>query len=103
MKVSPQQISHCISQLDLHKAAGIDGLSAEALLHAHTRLYTLLSLCFNACFTHGFLPECLLDTFIIPIVKNKCGDMTDPNNYRPIAITNVMSKVLELLILERCD
>jgi hypothetical protein len=103
MKVSPAQVSHCISTLELDKAAGLDGLSAEALLYSHPRLNTLLSLCFNTCFSHGSIPMRLLDTFIIPVLKNKCGDITDQNNYRPIAITNVLSKVLELLILERCE
>jgi hypothetical protein len=104
MRVSPTaQVSHCISQLDHQEAAGLDSLSAESLFYAHHRLHILLSLNFNVCFTHGSVPTSLLDTFIIPILKNKCGDMTDHNNYRPIAITNVLSKVLELLILDRCE
>lgn len=34
---------------------------------------------------------------------HKKGNFTDKDNYRPIAITCVASKILELLILKRCD
>ena len=42
-----------------------------------------------------------METIIIPIIKDKKGSVTDKNNYRPIAITSVISKVVELLILSR--
>ena len=36
--------------------------------------------------------SCLMEliTMIVPILKNKNGDMTSKNNYRPIAIATVM-------------
>ena len=44
-----------------------------------------------------------LDSVIIPLVKNKCASLSDINNYRPIAIANVVSKVLEGVLLNRID
>ena len=41
-----------------------------------------------------------MKTSIVPIVKDKTGILTDKNNYRPIAITSVMSKIFELLLLD---
>ena len=43
----------------------------------------------------------ILETVIIPVIKNKSGDATDKHNYRPIAISTTMSKVLELLMLHK--
>ena len=40
---------------------------------------------------------------IVPIIKNKAGNLSSGNNYRPIALANVMSKVFESLILLRCE
>ena len=40
---------------------------------------------------------------IIPVIKNKSGHATDKHNYRPIAISTTMSKVLELLMLHKID
>ena len=52
---------------------------------------------------HGYLPQGLMDTKIIPLVKNKCGKLSDKNNYRPVAISNSLSKVFELILLDRCE
>ena len=45
----------------------------------------------------------ILETVIIPVIKNKSGDATDKHKYRPIAISTTMSKVLELLMLHNID
>ena len=37
-----------------------------------------------------------METIIGPIIKNTNGLITDNNNYRPIAITSVVYKILEL-------
>jgi retron-type reverse transcriptase len=50
---------------------------------------------------HGYLPDKLMETVIVPIVKDKKGDITLMDNYRPIAITSIFSKILELLILNK--
>ena len=45
----------------------------------------------------------MIETTIVPIIKNKAGDLFSGNNYRPIALANVISKVFESLILLRCE
>ena len=45
----------------------------------------------------------MLDSVIIPLVKNKCGDLSDTSNYRPIAISCIVSKILENVILQRIE
>ena len=45
----------------------------------------------------------MMQTKIIPLVKNKCGKLSDKNNYRPVAIANSLSKVFELFVLKRCE
>ena len=57
------------------------------------------------CLSHGYLPSALIKTTIVPIhvVKNKAGDISDSNNYRPIAIATITSKVLESVLLLKCS
>ena len=50
--------------------------------------------------THGHMPSDLMKTAIVPILKNRQGDTSDKNNYRPIAIVTAMSKILELCIMK---
>ena len=35
----------------------------------------------------------------LPIVKNKSGNLSNSNNYRPIAIATITSKLLESVLL----
>ena len=41
----------------------------------------------------------MIETIIVPIVKNKCGNLSDSNNYRPIALATIMSKLFESAML----
>ena len=50
---------------------------------------------------HGFLPDAMMITIIAPIIKNKEGDLSYNNNYRPIALATIASKLFESLILSR--
>ena len=52
---------------------------------------------------YGFLPSSLRDSVIIPIVKDKCKNISDIGNYRPIALSSVLSKVFELILLGKLN
>ena len=101
-EISISEISHAISKLPVDKSAGYDDLSSEHFKYASARLHVMLALSMSAMLVHGYLPENLMRTFIVPLVKNKTGDFTSKDNYRPIAVATVSSKILKIVILERC-
>ena len=45
----------------------------------------------------------MINSVNIPLIKNKCGDQTDINNYRPIAPSSIISKVFDHIIAERLE
>ena len=49
-------------------------------------------------FSHGYLPDQLMSTTIFPLLKDKMGDISDVNNYRPIAIATVIYKLIANII-----
>ena len=93
---TPGDINRSIASLCSDKACGKDVLFAEHLLHASPEIHVLLSICFNAFIVHGFLPNPLTDTVLVPIVKDKTKNISDKGNYTPIALASVVSKVFEM-------
>ena len=92
-------LASLLQKLPLNKAPGLDCISAEHLLYADESLRFFLSELFNMCIVHRYIPNSCLNTTIVPMCKNKNGDMSDTSNYRPVAVAPVVSKLLEHFIL----
>ena len=45
----------------------------------------------------------MIKTTIVPIVKNKCGNISESNNYRPITLATIISKLFESVLLVKCE
>ena len=103
MIISIKLIQEAVGNLECGKSAGPDGIFAESIKFAHHRIHVLLSLCFSLCLTHGYMPLDMIKTTIVPVIKNKCGNLADSNNYRPIAIATIVSKLYESTILYKCE
>ena len=101
MIASTNCVSHVIAKLECGKAAGSDGICAEYLKFSHVKIHTLLAL--FLCISHGYLPTDLIETTIVPIVKIKFGNLSDSNNYRPIALATIVSEILESVLLMKCS
>ncbi|CAL8141293.1 unnamed protein product [Orchesella dallaii] len=98
-KADPDIVIKAINSLSSGKAIGSDGLSAENLKFAVLPASQAICKAFNSALCHGFVPEALMRVQIVPILKKSGLDATSSNNYRPIAIASVISKVFEKLIL----
>ena len=42
-------------------------------------------------------------TLLVPILKNKNGDIASKSNYRPIALSTVVSKNLEIILINPAE
>jgi len=100
-EITASEIQVAIAELKLGKASGLDSLSVEHFRYACKKLSVLLRLCFNAMLLHGHMSKSFSDTILVPIIKDKKGSVTDLDNYRPIAITGVASKIFEKVMLMR--
>ena len=103
MIVSSQEISDAIRMLKDNKACGMDNISAEHLKLASSKLCPLLGICFTGFLVHGILPDSILSVLLKPIIKDKSGKINSSDNYRPIALASILSKVLERTILNRLE
>ena len=85
-RFTPSEIAEVVSTLKNGKSPGSDQIAAEHVKYAGGRVILLLSLLLNACIIHGFLPVGLMESVIVPIVKNARENISSKDNYRPIAL-----------------
>ena len=103
MNVTMSEVSQIVKDLPTGKSSGLDSLNGESMKHAHPLLCLLVSISFTFMFKHCYMPQSMINSVIIPIIKNKSGDFTDTNNYRPIALSSIISKVFEHTIVIRLE
>ena len=77
-----------------HKAAGSDGLVARILKIAAPAISLPLSRLINHCIDTGTFPSAWKTAKVTPIYKGR-GSKDDKNNYRPISVLPLLSKIFE--------
>ena len=50
--------------------------------------------------THGVAPSGLLLSTMIPVPKDKRASKSDSNNYRAIAISNILGKIFDSIVMK---
>ena len=81
----------------------MDNIMAENIKHVIKKLCPLLSLCFTGCLVHGTLPDSILAVLLVLVIKDKVGKLNSSENYRPIALASIVSKVLEIILMSRLE
>ena len=92
MMIPNNLISEAINKLECGKSTRHDGVHAEAIKYAHPITHVLFSFCFSLFFTHGYMPANMIETTILPIIKNKCGNLAD--RLLPLLYQNYLSLLL---------
>lgn len=94
-----EEVSNIINDLQNNKAPGPDTITVSMLKNISEVIVPVITYLANKIFEKGEFPEELKQTTITPIHKQ--GDKDKPENYRPIALTSVFSKIVEKLIKKR--
>ena len=94
-------IENALKCLKNGKAAGYDGIVKEHLLYAHPSIIVHIMFLFNIMTLHCFVPDDFGVGVIVPIIKDRLGDITDVNNYRGITLSPVVSKLFEYCLLDK--
>lgn len=97
---NPFEVSRIIKAMRPYKAPGEDEIIPKILKKLNKKTITQLYYIYNACLKLHYFPNPWKNAIIIPL-KKPFKDPSNPTNYRPISLTNTMSKVLEHLIHRR--
>ena len=82
-----------LKSLKPKKSAGLDDLPPRLLKDAATVISGPLSHIINLSLNAGIVPSDFKDAKLVPL--HKSGNVTSANNYRPISILSVVSKIME--------
>ena len=97
--VDIESVERCVQMLKPNKASGHDGISAEHVINSHPAVILHFKLLFTMLLTHSYVPLAFGHGIIVPIVKDKRGDLSSIDNYRPITLSPIISKVFESYLL----
>ena len=92
-KVEESSILRELEALKTNKATGLDQINAKLLKDSASSIVSGLTKIINASLFSQTFPDIWKKGKIVPLHKSK--DPTSPNNYRPITILPVLSKILE--------
>ena len=94
-KIFPQDVINIINTLE-NKKSNINEIPVS-LIKTHTHQLTVpIAILFNESITNGKFPQFLKHANVIPIYKK--GQQENINNYRPISLLNIFSKIFEKLM-----
>jgi len=96
-----EEVVFAVCKLKANKDDGDVGLSSNYFLHACNELYVHISFLFSCLLVHAVARDrCNLST-VVPIPKGKNVCLSDSANYRHIATSSVLGKLLYLVVLDR--
>ena len=94
------EVERVLTRCKKKRFPGPDGVTVEHILYGEL-LKTWILQVFNAIVTLEAVPACFKSAIITPIYKGKGKDSLDPNSYRGISLSPVLSKLMDLVFLER--
>jgi len=97
--ISMSELIETVKKLKTSKTLVANCLSSFLLKASINSIAKLLLFICNLSIDTGIFPDQLKITRVIPIHKK--GSMTDISNYRPISLTNPISKVIEKVLYTR--
>ena len=76
VNVNFNEVRKAINRLKKGSASGPDGISAEHFLFGGPKLEIHIALLFSAMLKYAFIPPDFMNVHIVPLVKNKTGDLS---------------------------
>ena len=100
--ITVEQVKFAINKLQTGKSDSTNGLS-DNLKNDTYLLYSYIALLCTCMLTHGVssIDFCLF--VIVPIPKNKRANKCDSSNYRAIAISSLLGKILDNIISSKIN
>jgi hypothetical protein len=99
IEIEEDKVLKELRKLNPSKAPGPDGLPTRVLKECASQLTQSITLLFNESLRSGIIPKSWKQANIVPLHKK--GNKHHANNYRPISLLPVISKILERCVFNK--
>ncbi|KAK3561311.1 hypothetical protein QTP86_030608, partial [Hemibagrus guttatus] len=97
LTIKEEEVNRLFKRLNTRKASGPDSVSPSLLKHCANQLSPVFTDIFNTSLETCHVPACFKTSAIVPVPKKT--KITGLNDYRPVALTSVVMKSFERLVL----
>ena len=99
-KVSRLTVKECILNF-VPKSCELDPIPSKLLIECLDSILPSLTDLFKSSLASGIFPQCFKSALVTPILKKRCLDHNDLNNYQPVSNLCFIAKILEKLVLSQ--
>ena len=93
-------MKECILNL-APKSCELDTIPSKFLIECLDSILPSLTDLFSSSLASGIFSQCFKSALVTPILKKRCLDHNDLNNYRPVSDLCFIAKILEKLVLSQ--
>ena len=97
--ISVDDVVNGISHLKHGKNDGNIGQCSDHVIYGTDTLHKYISYLFSSMLCHGYSPDNFVVSTIVSIPKNKHKSLNDSENYRGIALSSILGKIFDWIIL----
>ena len=95
-----ETVKECIHN-SAPKSCELDPIPSKLLIECLDSILPSLTDLFISSLASGIFPQCFKSALVTPILKKRCHDHNDLNNYRPVSNLCFIAKILEKLVLSQ--
>ncbi|XDV45658.1 hypothetical protein PO909_013718 [Leuciscus waleckii] len=96
LSVSVADVTRSFRRVNIRKAAGPDGIPGRVIRECANQLASVFTDIFNLSLSLSVVPTCFKTSTIVPVTKQ--SNITCLNDWRPVALTPIISKCFERLV-----
>ena len=94
-------VKEAINALKSGKHSGDKSCYSDHFINGTHRLFVVIAILLNGFITHNIAPESFYESILIPIPKDKKKSIHSSSNYRSIALSCIICKILDCIILKK--
>jgi hypothetical protein len=94
-------VKSAVSRLKPHKNEGCSDLSYDHIINAGDDCFIHIACLLTAIVIHGMVPDTFQRSVIVSIPKGRHTNLPDSSNFRGIALSLIIGKIFDNIILQR--